>query len=249
MNVADGLLRKSKMADWRQDPATDAQIKRLKQEGIDFSRGLTKGEASDLISDTQEAGEFELEVLKFFRIPKRSEFTELTARKKVDQIFADPKKKQRWENRPASQEQKDIYAFFKIPIPAGLKYRDAEAVIDELFEDEKKQASYEDHASELDDRESWFEDSRETINYDSADYGSKKIPKALFRQIVERLEGQGYTLEQIENMEEDVFRIALELKPDLRRASSRRSAPESSSGCLLLLVPMLCLGCFYLLGR
>lgn len=196
-----------------------------------------------------DALEYQIEILKFFRVPKCRELSDLEASEKVEALFADPMKRDRWQNRPASQEQKDIYAFFKIPIPSGLKHRDAEAVIDELFEDENKQASYENYASALDDRQSWFEDWRDIINEDSIDYDSKKIPKALFRQVVERLEGQGHTLEQIENMQEDVFRIALELKPDLRRASSRRSAPESSSGCLLFLVPMVCLGCFYLLGR
>jgi len=56
------------MNDWRNDPATEAQKRRLKEEGIKFHRNITKGEASDLVGSTVDPEDDEIEILKFFKV-------------------------------------------------------------------------------------------------------------------------------------------------------------------------------------
>lgn len=45
--------------DWRKDPATDAQKKALRNLGVSFEDGLTKGEASNLIDQAKAQQEAE----------------------------------------------------------------------------------------------------------------------------------------------------------------------------------------------
>ena len=75
------------MADWRQDPATEAQKKRLKAEGINFPENITKGEASDLIGTTEKPCEDEILILKFFKVPGISKMTQTDAKRKIDELF------------------------------------------------------------------------------------------------------------------------------------------------------------------
>ena len=243
------------MSDWRQNPATEAQKKRLNAEGIDFQDNISKGEASDLIGTTEEPSEEELAILKFFKVSGASKMSQTDARQKIDELFADEQKAKKWEDRPADKTQKDIYNFFNIPLPSKLRYKDAEKFIDELFEDEKKQDAWDNHEDILEDRKSWFEDTLDMINDDRDMYDCKKISKKLFKEVVTSLETSGMTLEQIEENEEAIFKKALEIDPNLRKASARPSSEptshvshqpskKSNSGCsavlaLLILITIL----------
>jgi len=211
------------MTYWRSEPATEAQKRRLREEGIRIRDKLSKGEASDLIGSTVEPSEWEIEQLKFFKVTGISQMSETDARRKLDELFEDPENHVRWENRPASKEQKEIYKFFGIKVPVRLKHKDAEKFLDELFEDDSKYDAWIEHEEEKDNREHWFQDTLEYMNESREIYDCKKISKILFKQVVESLEASGMTLEEIESDEEHFFEKALEINPQLFRAPRRVS--------------------------
>lgn len=196
------------MSEWRNDKASDAQIKRLKAEGLKYEAPITKGAASDLIGTTEPASYKDVEVLKYFKVKDVSDMNQTEARGKVDELLSAPETLEKWKNRPATKDQKDIYNFFEIPIPKGLKYKNAKSFISELFEDDEKQEAWDNHEDLLEERESWFEDQLEMFNDDRVLYDCKKISKRLFREIVESLEAEGHSLEDIEKDEESFFRRA-----------------------------------------
>lgn len=161
------------MHDWRKDPATDRQKRRLKDECIPFHRSITKGEASDLIGEMEPATGHDVAVLKYFRVPGAAKMSETAARRKVEELFSDPGHKGRWENRPADVEQKAIYKFFQMPVPAGLKHKDATVVINELFEDDEKMEAWDTHQDDLWQREDALEDAYGAV---AADIG---VPRSV----------------------------------------------------------------------
>jgi hypothetical protein len=234
------MNKEDEMNDWRQDPATERQKSRLKAEGIDFPENITKGQASDLIGTTEEPSVDELAILKFFKVSGIPKMSQTDARRKIDELFADEQKIKKWEERPADKRQKDIYKFFNIPLPQNLRYKDAEKFIDELFKDEAKRKAWD----KLDERESWFEDTLDTVNNDRDYYDLKKISMKLLKQIVESLESSGVTLDQIDENQDLIFKKALEIDPDLRKApvtrkksySSQPTSEKSKPGCSVVLV-------------
>ena len=96
---------------WRRDPATDAQRRRLAEEGIHCPPNATKGEASDLISATVTADADELAMLKFFGVSLPRGATQLDFRRASASIFADPSNVEKWKHRPATKEQRDTITF------------------------------------------------------------------------------------------------------------------------------------------
>jgi hypothetical protein len=233
------------VSDWRQDPATDAQKKRLESDGIKYSSSISKGEASDLIGSTVDPEDHEILILKFFKVKGIAKMSQTDARNEIEKIFSDLSNQQKWENRPAEKSQKEIYQFFQIPIPPKLSHKDAEKAIDELFQDEEKLDAWEKHEDEIDDRGSWFEDNLEMMNDVRDLYDCKKISKKLFKQIVESLEASGMSLEQIEENEDAFFKKALEINPQLLLASASRqpkfrnesnNKPGSSMGVIMIVI-------------
>lgn len=205
------------MENWRNDPATEAQKGRLKSEGKAFSPTITKGEASDLIGSTLKPHEDEIAILRFFNVTGVSDLSQTDARKEIAQIFASRGNKERWESRPADKVQKDVYRFFKVPIPSGLTHRDAEDQIQKLFDDEQQLEAWSKQQEEIDDRNAWFEDTRELMNDSCYLYDCKKVGKKLFKEVAESLESSGMSFKEIEENEEIFFKKALELNPALRR--------------------------------
>lgn len=241
------------MNDWRKDPATDAQKKRLMAEGIKFHPDITKGGASDLIGTTEEPDEYDITILKYFKIRDISKMSQTDARHKIDEIFADEKNIKRWNERSATKAQKDIYKFFNIPIPQNLRFADAEKFIAQLFEDEEKQDAWDNHDDKLVEREMWLEDTLETINEDRNLYNCKKIGKKLFQQIVESLESSGMTLEEIEKIEQMdlIFQKALEINPDLRKKSTtsqQHTSKKNEAGCSAVLVLLIFITFIIIIG-
>jgi hypothetical protein len=172
------------MGDWRKDEATSAQCRRLKEEGIAFSKGISKGEASDLISQTCEASDEVIKKLKFFNC-KASEYkNEYLAQQKLSEILSDDSNVEKWESRPANKDQKEVYKFFNLPIPKALKFKAAELFISDLLDDDEKAEAWENYEDALYDREEWFEDTLDEINDEREMFECKKITKALFKQVV-----------------------------------------------------------------
>jgi len=225
------------MTDWRNEPATEAQEKRMEEDGIAFSENITKGEASDLIGSLVDPEEEQIEILKFFRVPGFDHLNQTEARKKISEIFSDPGKAAKWESRPASKHQKEIYEFFNITVVRGLTYNEAQTIIDALFEDETKLEAWENHEDEKNKLEGWFEDYYELINEDRIYYGCRKIGKQLFRKIVDELESSGVSKSAIEGNSELVFQRAIEIDPSIKRGarnqidSSNRIKVGNGKGC------------------
>jgi len=213
------------MNEWRRDPATDAQKRRIKDEGLKFKRGMTKGEASDLIGTTEEANDWQIECLKFFKVKGSTKMCQTDARRKLDELFAD--------------EDNQVYKHFEIKIPARLKHKDAEQFIDELFEDSDKAASwdiYENRLLEKEDQKEELEDLRQDLN-DSADlYDCKKLNKTQSKKVIKAMEDSGVCVDDILNYdnlrkyEPMYFKYALKHYPDIRRKSpgSRRKRKAKS---------------------
>lgn len=235
------------MHNWRQDPATDRQKRRMKEEGVRFKRSITKGEASDLIGETEPAGEYDVAILKYFRIPGAAKMSDTAAGRKVAEIFSDPVNKAKWENRGADSEQKAIYKFFQIPIPSGLKHKDAAELIGNLFEEEGKAEAWDAYQDAIDEREGALEDAYEMLDMDRDMHDCKKISKRQFRAIAEALERDGMQLNDMAEIEhEDQFFIkAFELFPKLRKEPRQPSSRhwkrkrQSGLGWLLLIILIL----------
>jgi hypothetical protein len=231
------------MIDWRNDPATEAQKKRMHEDGIKFSKEITKGEASDLIGSLLPPGEEQDEVLKFFKVKGISQLSQTSAQQKIDEIFNNPDNDVKWRSRPASKEQKVIYTFFKIPIPPKISHEEAQKNIDKLFEDENKHNAWENRQEEMEEKEGWFEDYYKIINDDHYYFGYKKIGKKLFKQAVEELEFSGISKSDIENNFELVFKKAVEIDPTIKKESESKAKEVNYSknkttqnkGCLIIL--------------
>lgn len=101
------------MSDWREEPITTAQKRRMTKEGIAYTPSMTKGEASDLIGSTQKPNEEEMEILEFFKIKKAKKFTQTEARKVIDDIFEDRDNLDRWNSgEKDTSNNYGLYIFF-----------------------------------------------------------------------------------------------------------------------------------------
>ena len=231
------------MSDWRNDPATEAQKRRMLEDGLKYSENITKGEASDLIGSLLKPEDEQIVILKFFKIRGISEMSQTDANKKIEELFSNEDNKSKWSNRPASKEQKEIYNYFKIPFSTDLSCKEAEKFIDTLFEDETRQDAWENRQDEIEELENWFEDCFEIINGDNYYYDCKKMSKKLFRQTVAELESTGYSKSDIETNSELVFKKAMQIDPSIKKTSQSKKQNISSisfnttknKGCSLLL--------------
>ena len=232
------------MEEWRNDPVTEAQKRRMRENGIKFSENITKGEASDLIGSLLPPTEEQEELLKFFKTKEISKLSQTTAQKLINEIFNSLDNELKWRNRPASKEQKEIYRHFKMVIPTKLSYEEAQKNIDELFEDEKKRDVWESRQEEIEEKEGWFEDYYSIINADHYYYGCTKIGKKLFKQAVEKLEYSGISKSDIEKNFELVFIKAAEIDPSIKKDGDSDASKISYSaiktkknkGCLVSLL-------------
>jgi len=82
---------------WWADQATERQISRLEREQIYIQTELTKGQCSDIISLLEPPGQAELDILRFFGVPKQGA-TEFEVNEQVRQIFTDPANREKWKN-------------------------------------------------------------------------------------------------------------------------------------------------------
>jgi hypothetical protein len=89
---------------WYFDSMTERQANRLAKDGRRFSRGLTKGQASDLIGLKEPADEDDLEVLKYFKCSTRA-MNQTRTQHLVALIFQSEENQRSWEVRPVSSRQ------------------------------------------------------------------------------------------------------------------------------------------------
>lgn len=203
-DVAQG---KASVPRWYNEPVTEAQLNRLKEDGIKLpGRPITKGQASDLIGLAEPPEPSEIETLKFFKITglplKHRSIALLT----IDRLLSDPAKANQWINRPATPLQKEYYRYFGLPIPKGLTASEAEettATHELTDEQDDEWFSYSEIMEEMQDK-----DFRES-------YDLKKPSITLIRQAVKLRTGQGDKITELSA--DDLVDTLLELKPDLEK--------------------------------
>lgn len=211
----------------RNQPATGRQKELLSRCGVNFAEGITKGEASDLIGKIP-AWDSSKDILDEHGVNYAKGITNAEA----DELIRGLK---------ATKEQRKILRFFGKKVPTNLPYKVASEIINAIPEDEMDKY----HARE--DRLDDIECARESINHCREEFNSKSIPKKLFTEIYEELEGRGHSLEQIEEMEKEIFEMAIKRRPELKKTESPRKRVQSS-GCLVILVPFLAVGLAFLFG-
>lgn len=222
-----GNARYDPKASWRREPATEAQCGRLGDLGVNAPRGLTKGEASDLISASIEPEPDEVEFLKFFGVKLPESATQLDARGKIIEIVGDPKNKINWDARPASSAQKDIIRLVDGRVPRALTLVDADKIISAYWDDEEKSERYEAAQAALDEaehQEDVIRDLCENINDAPSMYGLRRVSMRAVKEAVGTLEQQtGYSVAELNNDTWFVDRVAEEI----RRADPSKASQDA----------------------
>jgi hypothetical protein len=198
---------------WRIESATEKQIAYLSEilsEGdIPLPSSLTKGQASDAIGLFNEPGDEELEKLKFFKVQNSTKLNQTEARRAIYKLFDNPENVEKWENRPASAEQKDQIRFFGEKVPKGLKHIEATKLIDNLSESNIAQLE------RWDEMRSAYEDAVDADNREL--YDIKKFSWTQFRETIEQMEAEGQQLADIVLDEEKIYEAILKKHPSLEK--------------------------------
>lgn len=182
------------------------------------SEGWTplRGHMRDLSGLFDKPRPYQLECLKFFKIPRKGlSFTK--ADEEITLLLSDEENKETWETRPMTKLQKEFFKFYSIEMPKGLNHRTAlEFIIkysDELEEINEDDDDYEDEwdyftsiVEEFDDPE-WRKD--EDI---------KKVPFSVLRDAIAQLRNDGHLVRELEGSSILIDKI-LEIRPDLYRDS------------------------------
>ncbi len=177
--------------------------------------------------------EKQVEQLKFFKVKNIKELDYYQANDLLKELLRGKKNKEKWNNRPPEAEQKQILDFFEIE-HKELTFPEVKKIINDLFEDEEKYDKWYDYITAIEDakdeRESWFEDYREFYNEENRYFNCKKLNKKIFKEIIEELEAEGNTLEQLEdcNFYQIVFERALNKYPNLTLKPKQISAKNYS---------------------
>jgi hypothetical protein len=223
-------------APWRSEPATASQYRVLLEREIHAPVGLTKGQASDLISRYEEPGPDELEFLQFFRVKLPRSATQLDARDKIAEIISDPSNKTLWDARPASSEQKEWIRLVDGKVPKGLTQAEAERLIRSYYKDEAKSLRLQAVLDDLDEqgavddakenRLSTIKHTHESLNREPSAVGLRRVSMNAVRDAIEALERQsGQSLDQLEDDEWFLERIAAEI----RKADPTKSSKDAIS--------------------
>ncbi len=198
---------------WYFDQATERQLAKLDELGVPVKRrGLTKGQASDLIGIHEPPEEASLEVLRFFKVATRG-MNETKARHEVALIFADEAKARAWKNRPASEIQKAFLAFFDLKHEKGITHAEASVVISN-----QESALAEKKDPLLDEWEAFEEIIDELADPGfREDYEIKKPTIVLVKRALDDLHKEGKSYRAAAEEIDIVVDKMISLKPSLRR--------------------------------
>lgn len=221
--------------DWYFDSPTEAQINRLKEDGVIVkSGGLTKGQYSDLIGILTEPEEEELAIVKFFGGKTRG-LSGAEARSEVRALLSAEDNKTAWQNRPASARQKRFLKFMGEKIPKGLTHANAEKIQDQYFL--KFYDSYSEYLESLSEEEAempleqwtkkhialndWEYYEQILDEFDDSDfrdtYGIKKVPAGQLNKAIEQLKGKGIALSEMVDDLDLVTEVCIDNNPSLER--------------------------------
>jgi hypothetical protein len=221
--------------DWFFDSPTDAQINRLKEDGVIVKRGnLTKGQYSDLIGIFAEPEEEPLEIIKFFGGQIKG-LSDAEASAEIRKLFANEENRTAWKNRPATVRQKQFLKAMEEKIPKGLTHSTAEQIQSDYSH--KFEGSYADYLDCIEDKEAakplaqWelkhkalrdWEYYEEIID-EFADpdfrdtYDIKKVPIGQLNRAIEQLKEKGTTLSEMVDDLDLVTEKCIDNNPSLER--------------------------------
>lgn len=198
---------------WRSDPATQRQLDYIAElGGRPPPRGTTKGEASDLITSLQPAGDEHTAILKFFKVSTRG-ITNAQAVNAVESLMADEANRSLWANRPPNAVTKEFFRFIGRRLPSGVGHTDAEALkLQQL--DLLKDAG----DSRLGDWVTYERIIEEVMDPDVREFHEIKKPTmSLIRDTVAELISEGATYDSLLEDPDLVVERMVDKKPDLER--------------------------------
>ena len=197
---------------WYFDDATERQKRRLEELSIEAGKGITKGQASDLIGLFEFAEESDLEVLRFFKRSVKN-MSETRARYEVAELLSDPENAEAWKNRPPTPLQKEFCKFFGLKLEKGATAPD----VDKLIADHEEKL-LEEEDPRLDEWEALSDILDELSDKDMRDdYEIKKPSMTLIKKALEELSKEGTTYQDAADDVQLVVDKLIELKPDLER--------------------------------
>jgi hypothetical protein len=198
---------------WYYDEATERQLDKLHELGVTMKRKkLTKGRASDLIGMHEPAGEEQLEILKFFKVPTKG-LNQTKAQHEVALIFHYKHKAEAWKNRPPSEIQREFFTFFTIKPEKRISNVEASKLIahheSELAEKEDPQ---------LDEWEAFEKIIDELFDPEfREDYEIKKPSMSLIKKALSEIKQEGKLYRDAADEIDIVIDKLIQLKPDIRR--------------------------------
>jgi len=201
------------VSEWFFDDVTERQMDRIAREGLEIANGdPTKGQASDIIGLFEPAEEWDIEILKFFKIPTRG-MNQTRASHAAALLFLDPENIDAWEDRPASSMQKEFYKYFDLKIPKNLKDKQASIFIGEYRD--KLQREDKELLSDWDA----YEDMYEEINdpYSREDYSIKKISLSIYRKAMNELKKEGMRPSEMQDNPDVVVNKVIQIKPEIQK--------------------------------
>lgn len=197
-------------------PATDSQKRYMDKLGLSYAATITKAQATALIGTRLEPESETIEILKYFRVSTKG-MHQTAARHRLAEIMADPNNVARWEQRPATAEQIAQLTFYGVqPIP-GLSHSAASARLDAICEADPTRAdAWDAELARLEAAESEIDDLIELAPDYSSDYGCRRLPKKLARQVVLALIAEGITAEDIDKQfYAPLFKRAADIDPSI----------------------------------
>jgi hypothetical protein len=148
-------------AAWRSESPSEAQLRLLTELGLPPTPGMTKGQASDLISRSKEPDPEQIAFLKFFGVKLSKSATQLDANQRIVDIVSDPANKTKCEARPATAEQKEIIRHVDGKVPVGITLVAADKLIRSYSRDEAKNHKHKEITAVLDERQA-VDDAKES---------------------------------------------------------------------------------------
>lgn len=197
---------------WYFDPITEHQTARLVEEGHTIPRGMTKGQASDLIGLGEHADEHDLAVLKHFK-KSTAQMNSSRARHEVGLIFLSDENRASWENRPASARRLEFFKFLGIKSEPGLSEQAAK---------EKQESTSAELSKSGDERiENWHSYETFLDEFDDPDFREgfdlKRPSYKQIRTVIQKMLAEGKSWQDIADDTDAVAERLIEDNPNLEK--------------------------------
>lgn len=160
-----------------------------------------------------------------------------------------------YQSKP-DNEDLEVLKFFKVKGYTKMSKEEMSDKAFDILENPENEAKWEKHQEELEaeedrlqdiedakeERAYFFESVLEDLNeFCREDYCCKKISKKLFKEVVEILEEEGHTLDEIEENEEIFFTRLFEIAPEMEKKTGRKKtsaaeAQNSCVGCIVIII-------------